>query len=461
MRPLLGLSLTCAVLAGCAAKAGQLDGARLSIELGPYIQGAGHAFQPPDRIPEAQEIRARKQEYGRWKQRYKALRRDQQIHYCIYQLRNQTNAYFSIPMTVGGWRLYSPWRYGSDPQACPTEELIRIGKPAIPALIAALNDTAETQIHPSSPWDQVWRVQDAAAYVIQHVACKRLVNYSYLNTLSKDEQAQARARILDWWEKSKHLDEVAWAKAALLESSGEDAWYYREQAVYTLYARLGKSCFPVLARAYGGLPAGRDGEWEWGPTSWLKSSILRAINACPTASQRPLLLRALGDAPLEIRIEAARGLWELGDDTGLRQMIKETEQHHIPSWDTYGQLCFLLACDTAESREAVYKCLRARDARLRADAVLLVPRMRMEKAVRALPELFDDLFVLSRYAGEPQLRDFAAEAFTELVPESPRFTGKTDEEQAASIRAIGQWYQANKSRLVWDGRVLRLQQSKP
>ena len=99
---------------------------------------------------------------------------------------------------------------------------------------------------------------------------------------------------------------------------------------------------------------------------------------------------------------------------------------------------FFADCNTPRSREAVYKCLRGQNPSLREFAIHTVPSLRMEKAVRALPELFDDQFVVApgyrpghmRTSGvsnpptvehdttTPALRicDEAAEIFTKLVP---------------------------------------------
>ena len=90
-----------------------------------------------------------------------------------------------------------------------------------------------------------------------------------------------------------------------------------------------------------------------------------------------------------------------------------------------------------------------------------VPSLRMEKAVRALPELFDDPFVLycsytessgnvARLVPTEHICDGAAETFTEVVPDAPHFDGTTAETQQQSIEKLKQWWKENGSKLKWD-----------
>jgi hypothetical protein len=87
----------------------------------------------------------------------------------------------------------------------------------------------------------------------------------------------------------------------------------------------------------------------------------------------------------------------------------------------------------------------------------------MEKAVRALPGLFDDPFVLAgsytQYVGETQTTvpprrvcDEAAKTFTEVVPDAPRFAGSTAEEEQRSIDKMREWWKNNGENLIWDAK---------
>jgi len=106
-------------------------------------------------------------------------------------------------------------------------------------------------------------------------------------------------------------------------------------------------------------------------------------------------------------------------------------------------------------------CLEAKDPHLRQSAIYKVPDLKSEKTARRLPLLFDDPYVLtgsyqhsegsiSVPVPPRQVCDYAAQAFNEVVPESPAFGGKTDEQQMKSIAAVSRWWQTNRDSLVWD-----------
>ena len=112
-------------------------------------------------------------------------------------------------------------------------------------------------------------------------------------------------------------------------------------------------------------------------------------------------------------------------------------------------------------REAVYRCLSGRNPYLRQEAIRAVPRLRMEKAIRALPELFNDPFVLGgsyqsfdgmteRTVSPRRVCDEAAEALTKLVPDAPHFDGSTSETQQRYIDKMKQWWKDNAALLKWD-----------
>ena len=71
----------------------------------------------------------------------------------------------------------------------------------------------------------------------------------------------------------------------------------------------------------------------------------------------------------------------------------------------------------------------------------------MEKAVRALPELFDDPYLLRR---SRPLGELAAETFAKAVPECPQFDGTTPLLQQQSVEKIRRWWKDNGSKLKWD-----------
>ncbi len=198
----------------------------------------------------------------------------------------------------------------------------------------------------------------------------------------------------------------------------------------------------------------------------------------PTHEEKPFLRRVLQDAPQELRLLAARGLWSTGDDVGLKQMLQEMKPNGLETWGDawrdshyHNLIGFFATCGTPEAKDMVIAALASRNPCLRKSAIHMVPGLRLERAARSLPQLLDDPYILSggnvSYCGDEktasplwQICDAAAKAFTELAPDAPRFGGKTDAEQKESIRAIKKWWHENRSRLIWnpDLGLLRLNQ---
>lgn len=442
-------------ITGCAAE----RNSTVSQRLGPY---------PPNTILYALTHNAA--EHARWKQKYKSLSQEQQILYCIDQLQNE--------------QCYGPWSFGvpsdepytSNPERSPRAELIRIGKNAIPYLIAALDRKDTTAIVPSRHSRSPWLVQDAALDVIQKTACREFSDAihvggpekSYLAALSENGQNELRATIQTWWETNKDTDEVTWAETALMSDQKETCWYRRWAARY-LYARIGARSYPILIRAYERLPRGSDTDDRWDEVTFQKEKILYILEKEPSAREKRFLLQALEDKPFSIRLVAARCLWARDDKTGLDRILRETEGL-LSAWGddwlrdySVNLTSFFSLCATPEAKEMIVKCLDARNPYLRKSAIYKVPGLKMEKAVRKLPELFDDPYVLGgsyqsaqgdKWVTIPprQICDAAAEAFNEAVPESPRFHGETDEEQKRSVEIIGQWWRVNQGSLVWDAK---------
>jgi hypothetical protein len=406
--------------------------------------------------------------WNAWKKKYEGLTADEKVHYCIFQLRNES------------W--YEKHRPS---EMAPHQELVRLGRLAIPELLRALDCEAKTRMYPSRHMRTPWLVQDAALDIIQTIACKPFAEHTLyaFSGAGEEERRKIRKNVIAWWEENKGSNEVQWAKDALFSQAAGADRFRRFRAVESLYDRQGKKSYPFLAKAYHQLPKGR--EDVDGDTCDLKTIILQRLLKSPTANERSVFASALRDAPLLIRIDGAEGLWALGDPSGLEAMVKETEEVLVKSRGTPAKatqdgvpvetgessldleydnlLAFLRRCDTASSRDAIYKCLLGKNPYLRGKALPLVPKLRLEKAVRALPDLFDDQFVLGGSYTEHSIEsnivrtvpprrvcDEAAEAFGKVVPDAPRFAGTTAQEQQASIDRIKRWWKENSGILRWD-----------
>jgi hypothetical protein len=483
---LIVFGYTLAVIAADQQLAAAPDGpvgSKLSERLGPYDQTA------PFRVGEDEKREA-------WKKEFDRLTLDEKVRYCVFQLRNESwfdgDVFF-----LRGDTLYS-----KEPEWTPRQELVKLGRSAMPQLLRALDSRVNTQIH-STRWatweERHWLVQDAALDVIEHIACRSFGEFSgggtsvpKLTDVEQMKEQKIRSEVAAWWEQNKGSDEVQWATQALLSGSTALGGG-RSMAIESLYRRLGKASYPLLAKAYHHLPKGREGAEHFDETYNIKTQILWRLLKSPATSEKSVFASAVHDAPLWVRIDGAKGLWALGDPSGLEAMAKETEDRLLKGAGSEWLNCeydnlmsFLWRCNTPTSREAIYECLRGQNPYLRDRAIRDVPSLRMEKAVRALPELFDDQFVLrlpyipgsTGYvrkvettvppkrayevpAGAPtkaapdvppptRVCDEAAEAFTKVVPDAPRFLSSTAAEQQGSIEKLKQWWKENRANLKWD-----------
>jgi hypothetical protein len=423
-------------------------GSKLSERLGPYRQIVWFHSEKD----ETRET---------WKKEYEQLSLDEKVHYCIFQLRNESWSESFPPQREE--------RYSKTPEATASLELVKLGKSTIPQLLRALDSHVPTKIYRSRHMRTPWLVQDAALDAIENIACtlfddRRLYG---LSQLKEEERERVRRNVAAWWEKNKGRDEIEWATEALFSGTkahGES----QGMAIDSLYHRLGSKSYPLLAKAYLRLPKGREGLHTHDEAENAKVQILQWLLKAPTKDEKAVFASAVHDAPLWVRIDGAEGLWAIDDPSGLEAMVKETEERLLKDsgseWLTceYDNLMgFLVRCNAARSREAVYNCLSGRNPYLRERGIYAVPKLRMEKAVRALPGLFDDPFILggsyTQYVGDeartvPARRvcDEAAKTFTEVVPDAPRYKGDTAEEQQASIDKLKQWWKENGEKVKWD-----------
>ena len=288
----------------------------LSKRVGPYEQiydGWGGRLEIDD-------------DYRSWQLRYNALSREERILYCIDQLQNEEDHEQHLDLLPEGL-------YSNSPENSPRAELIKIGKEAIPYLIAALDRKEKTGITPSRHSLDHWLVQDAALDVIQRIACHDFSSAIYfaaqknhfMATLSSNEMNVLWTTIKDWWEVNKGGDEVRWAETSLMTFQKED-WWHRWWAVRALYARIGAKSYPILIQAYERLPKGTGNYDRWDNVTSQKENILYTIQKDPSPELRGFLLRTLHDNPFLVRLKAAQCLWTIKDKTGLETILQETKE---------------------------------------------------------------------------------------------------------------------------------------
>ena len=423
-------------------------GRKLSDRIGPFLQ-TGHFYRTDADLLAA------------WRKKYEQLTVEEKVHYCVFQLRNES---WSEMFPV-----WSDKPYSMEPEGTASRELIKLGRAAMPQLLPALGCRISTKMYPSRHMGlRPWLVQDAALDTIEHIACRDFgeAGLFKVSGVGEEGRQEIRKNIAVWWEKNKGADEVQWAKEVLFSEIGVSG-RSRDFAIDSLYHRLGEESYPFLAKAYQRLPKGREHVDGYDETRSIKEQILYWLLKAPTKNEKTVFSSAVLDAPLSVRIDGAKGLWAIGDSSGLEAMVKETDRmlttFGSPRLDSEDDnlVSFLARCNTPRSRETVYKCLQGSNPYLREAAIRSVPSLRMEKAVRALPELFADPFILggsyTEYTGNvartvpPRLVcDEAAETFAQVVPDAPRYDGTTPETQQSSIDKMKQWWKENGPKLRWD-----------
>jgi hypothetical protein len=433
-------------------------GRKISERIGPFVQ---LSFLPNLRYAYRGD-----KNLQAWTARYQHLTVEEKVRYCICQLRNETWLEFDQNL--------NDEPYSSEPEGTPTCELIKLGRSAIPQLLSALESRVQTGMRYSRFNDEKYVVQDAAIEIIEEITCRYFSKTRPLSIQDPEDRHKCRAKVIQWWHTHKDSDEIQWAKDILLAEKAVEG-ERRGTAIDSLYLRLGKSSYPYLVKAYEQLPhTGAKAD-----AGWLRPQILQWLAKSPTAAEKPVFASAIQDSDLCMLIPAAEGLRKLGDLSGVEAVVKYTEDRmrieaesgplyesdHGARYDNL--ISDLLRFDTAHSRNAIYKCLSGRNPYLRVAAVHVCTALRMENAIRALPELFDDTFVLregrepadksagggyASYGAGPAWRicDEAAFKFTGVVPDAPKYDGTTAKMQRLSIQKLKQWWTDNRQNLVWN-----------
>jgi hypothetical protein len=442
-------------------------GRKLSEQLGPYMQ---MAF-----LPHMKDAYLKDEKRQGWKKKYERLTVDEKVHYCIFQLKNES-----------WWEddhILNDEPYSKEPEGTPSREIVKLGRPAIPHLLRALECRTATGMTWNRFTGGTYLVQDAALTAIDRIACRFFgdeMGNPQLSEKDDKERQKRREQVVKWWVENKDSDEIQWAKKVLFSETAIDGGS-RHMAIESLYLRLGKQSYPFLVEAYHRLPKGQVKADPIYETKDVKCQILQRLLKSPTNAEKGVFSNAVQDVSLWVQIDGAKGLWAIGDYSGLEALVKETEERLLKDTGSrsaereceYDNLMsFLGRCNTPRSREAVYKCLRGQNPYLRHKAVRATTALRIEKAIRALPELFDDPFIVApayrpgHYGTisdskppvvehditTPALRicDEAAETFTKLVPDAPHFDGSTAESQQQSIDKLKQWLKENGPKLKWN-----------
>jgi hypothetical protein len=232
---------------------------------------------------------------------------DERIAELIFQLREQHGYQWGQP----GWNdIFSDERG----EASPAHQLVKIGYPAIPQLIPALDDRRFTR---SVGYGrdfffshEVLRVGDAALTIIERIAGRGFYATTSLTSPITDEErrAAAKAQVLDWW----HEFQAKGEKQVLIEAVERGDENSPSQARLLIERYLDAA---LDAITIGLQHAGRAGS---------HSNLVSAATQIEGSSVIPLLISIARDGPyLSSRVTAAQSLYRRGRPEGLAAMIQE------------------------------------------------------------------------------------------------------------------------------------------
>jgi hypothetical protein len=143
-----------------------------------------------------------------------ALPPEKLIAYYTYKLRDVA----AMPsMTDGNCDVFG----GRDTSACATA-LRNIGKPAVPALLALLDDDRPTRsFNDEIGGSYIMRYSDAALQILEKMANRRFDQPRgrgvYLSNLDSKARAEVAAKVQAWWASHKDVSEAEWLRQTFRE----------------------------------------------------------------------------------------------------------------------------------------------------------------------------------------------------------------------------------------------------
>lgn len=236
-----------------------------------------------------------------------AMTLDERVSELIFQLRDQNGRQWSQP---GACDIF----WDERGEESPAHQLVRIGYPAVPQLIAALDDNRFTRS--VGYWrdfafsHHVLRVGDAALAILEAIAGRSFYTRSYTNAemTKDDETAAVKAEVEAWWRRFQEKGE----KQVLIEAAevGDDN---SPQQARLLAEKYPDAALEAIAR---GVHNAED--------PWVHIGLVSAVMGLEGEAPVPLLLSVVDNSPyLASRVVAAEGLRRHGHPEGITAMIKD------------------------------------------------------------------------------------------------------------------------------------------
>jgi hypothetical protein len=364
-----------------------------------------------------------------------ALPLNEKIQELIFHLRDDNASWL-----LSEWRPLEP-----GPTNLPSGQLISIGYPAIPQLIAALNSNALTRsvifyqrFRPSDRYypGMLRLVGDLAEQLVEEITGRDFsIGVSTPASVTADGTASAfKSAAEAWWAEFQKKGE----KQMLIDGVATGARDAPTQAE-RLFKRYPDAATPAVIR---GIRAAND--------SWIRKQLIEQIAKSSDESVAGFLKEEMKSGPdVECRVAAATGLRQRGGRTeALAVMIREWqnlgEQNGADSDDGETVAKFLGGCDSVEAITALEKGLRQHPVGLRysvieflgeTNAVLSEPETTTPSAatlaaieellVGALDDKGENFGMRTSFNGEsvedPRICDMAGNSLAERWPDRYRF----------------------------------------
>jgi hypothetical protein len=372
--------------------------------------------------------------------------------------------------------LYEGTLGGHPSSALPTSKLEELGMRAGPALIAALSDDTPTRTvyhwRDFARSRQVWRVSDFAYALLrdttkQEFSYQRMVGFTF-SYFKPEEKAYVIEQMKQWYAVNGGLSTDEWMLASF---SSNEPGNWVTAGRYFLEKKDTRAVAPLLEK----LP-------QAGPVT--KAELCELLGKFGDPAAIPVLKQVM-ESDTDIRMNAAIGLWDLGDASGVPVAIECAKS--LPRPPPEDAVWFLMRTRRKEAIDALTSIVTQApppqayaiiECMMDSFTGLLFGEKREPAAcVEVSPVLIAAMGRSDYVEGTPdgsktRVKDLAAKAFVILkngmegatfarmaVVNPLDFSEKEPDpaKRDSQISALREWYNRNQNNLVWDSERHRLE----
>ncbi len=281
------------------------------------------------------------------------------IEELVFQLRNQAGT----PTSSHGYS--DPFNDPREEQS-PAQRLVNIGYPAVPKLIAAIDEkhfTRCTTNRSPDPLGNVLTVGEVAVHVLSRIAVRDFADHLESPMMFEKNAGLGAAKrdALDWWQQLEELGELGLFAKRMKNADGLAAFEIAEFLVEHHPHRALGIIAPELKRI---------------EACWC-AHIVDLVAAEPTHAMEPVLSQLWKRPELSVRVSAATGLLKLGHEHVVDELIltwRERSANPQALQLSYGQpgdpnglislISFLANCGRLDAIEALAASMPIRDVEL-------------------------------------------------------------------------------------------------